>query len=155
MADPEIQQVGDEQDRFVWHPDYAGQTFEQVEADFRSQIESDQRAHRLAMEGAEEAEHDALTSVVNLERKWSPYDFDWAEMDASVLAARIVAFERERESRREMISWADYRAERADDPELTASGDVPAAELSTGIKATALIVVALLIVVILLIVWAL
>lgn len=140
---------------FDWHPEYVGKTYDEVHGELQSQIESDQRAHRLVMEGAEESEHEVLASVVTLERRWGRYDFGWAEMDADTLAARIVAFEREREARKELITWDAYRSEREGNPELTASGDPPARELSTSMKAISLIVVTLFIVVILLAVWAL
>ena len=92
--------------------------------------------------------------MVELERKWGVYDFDWAEQDADALASRIVAFEQERERRQELISWAEYRAENAGEV-AGGYGDPPAAELSTGIKAVSLLLVVLLILVILLAVWAL
>lgn len=152
QAESQVDKSGAEE--FAWHPEYAGQNVSQVREDLARQIAGDQRQHALAMEGAEEAEHDALVSVVELERRWGVYDFDWAEQEADELATRIVAFELERERRQEMISWAEYRAERAAG-DVGDSGDPPASELSTGIKAVALLVVVLLIVVILLAVWAL
>lgn len=124
-----------------------------MRADLAQQIASDQRQHQLAMDGADEAEHDALASVVSLERKWGVYDFDWADQDPEALAARIVAFEHEREHRHEMISWADYRAEGYGQETPADAADRPAPELSTGIKALSLLLVVLLIVVILLAVW--
>lgn len=135
---------------FTWHPDYAGKTFDEVRKELTSQIDADQRQHRLAMEGAEEAEHDALASVVGLERKWGHYDFDWSEQDAGALASRILAFERERERRREMISWSEYRAsgEPLDEPQ---SEITTPSELSTKGKGVALIVLVVVIVVILLV----
>lgn len=141
-------------DVFSWHPEYSGQHARQVTEDLARQIASDQRQHALAMDGAEEAEHDALVSVVELERKWGVYDFDWADQDADALATRIVAFELERERRQEMISWAVYRADAPVAP-LNDAGEPAASELSTGIKAVSLLVVVLLIVIILLAVWAL
>jgi hypothetical protein len=60
--------------------------------------------------GAEESEHDALASVVDVEKRWSPYHFGWNEAPPAELAQRIAAFEWEREQRREMISWQDYRS---------------------------------------------
>lgn len=96
---------------FSWHPEYAGQTFDTVERGLASEIGRDQRQYHLALEGAEQSEHESLTSVVELERRWGNYAFDWAEMDAAELASRIITFEREREQRKEMISFADYRAQ--------------------------------------------
>jgi hypothetical protein len=96
---------------FAWHPEYAGQTFDTVERGLASEIARDQRQYHLALEGAEQSEHESLSSVVELERRWGNYAFEWAEMDAGELARRIVSFERERERRREMISFGDYRAQ--------------------------------------------
>lgn len=147
--------IGDQDsDTFIWHPDHRGKTVDQVRSGLAQEIASDQRQHRLAMDGAEESEQDALASVVSLERKWGPYDFDWAEQEPEALADRITEFERERERRREMLSWSDYRDAEVDRDEALGPGERPA-ELSTGIKALALILVVLLIVVILLAVWAL
>lgn len=98
-------------DAFAWHSEYAGQTFDTVERSLATEIARDQRQYHLALEGAEQSEHESLSSVVELERRWGNYAFDWAEMDATDLAHRIVLFERERERRQEMISFADYRAE--------------------------------------------
>lgn len=96
---------------FSWHPEYAGQTFGTVERALASQIGRDQRQYHLALEGAEQSEHESLSSVVELERRWGNYAFDWPEMDAGELANRIITFERERERRQEMISFSDYRAQ--------------------------------------------
>lgn len=95
---------------FSWHPEYKGQTFDTLERDLATEIARDQRQYQLALEGAEQSEHESLSSVVELERRWGNYAFDWAEMDAKELARRIVTFERERERRQELISFADYRA---------------------------------------------
>lgn len=139
---------------FVWHPDHKGKSFDEVRAALAQDIAADQRQHRLAMDGAEESEHEALASVVSLERKWGTYDFDWAEQEPDDLAGRIVAFERERERRQELISWADYRNADADVDDAEVAGERPA-ELSTSAKGLSLLLVVLLIVVILLAVWAL
>lgn len=96
---------------FSWHPTYAGQTFDLVQRGLASDIARDQRQYHLALEGAEQSEHESLSSVVELERRWGNYAFDWAEMDANELAARIVSFERDRERRQELISFADFRAQ--------------------------------------------
>jgi len=155
MSDQADQKAGENgSEEFTWHPEYAGRAVSEVRDELARQIASDQRQHALAMEGAEEAEHDALASVVELERRWGVYDFDWAEQDATALASRIVAFEQERERRQEMISWADYRAESLVDSSGGA-GEPESGELSTGIKAASLLVVVLLIVIILVAVWAL
>lgn len=94
---------------FVWHPEYKGKSVAAVQTAMASEIASDQRAYALTLDGAEEHEGDSLTAVIALERKWGPYDLNWAETDAAQLAARIVAFEQERERRREMIPYAAYR----------------------------------------------
>lgn len=147
--------VGDQRsDTFIWHPDHGGKTADEVRQGLAQEIANDQRQHRLAMDGAEESEQDALASVVSLERKWGPYDFDWAEQDPEMLAARITEFELERERRHEMVSWSDYRDEAVDQHQGHEAGERPA-ELSTGIKAMSLLLVVLLIVIILLAVWAL
>ncbi len=62
------------------------------------------------MDGAEGAEHDSLTTIVELERRWSTYEFDWAETNANDLADRILKFEQACETRQEAMSFADYRA---------------------------------------------
>ncbi|CAA9571045.1 MAG: hypothetical protein AVDCRST_MAG87-2419 [uncultured Thermomicrobiales bacterium] len=95
---------------FIWHPVHKGKSYQQVQREVREEIGRDQRSHHLALEGAEQSEHDSLTSIVELERRWGTYDFDWAEMDPAALAERVVTFEREREKRREMISFDEYRA---------------------------------------------
>jgi len=106
------QEATEVQEMFTWHPTYAGKSVADVRSILSEDIARDQRAYALAMEGAEHAEGASLTTIVELERRWSPYDFDWAEMDANVLAGRIVAFEQERERRQEMIPFADYRLAR-------------------------------------------
>jgi hypothetical protein len=100
-----------EPDVFTWHPQYRGQSVEQVRRDLKNEIGRDQRQYALSLEGAEQAEHDSLSSVVELERRWGTYDFDWAETDPGELADRIVRFELDRDTRQELISFNDYRAE--------------------------------------------
>lgn len=95
---------------FQWHPDYRGKSVDSVMRDLEGEIGRDQRSYELALQGAEESEHDALASVVELERRWSEYDFGWHESDPAVLARRIVAFEWAREERQEMITWDAYRS---------------------------------------------
>jgi hypothetical protein len=94
---------------FYWHPVYRGQTVAAVRTALVTEIASDQRAYALTLEGAEEHEGDSLQSIISLERKWGPYDLNWAEVDPAPLADRIVDFELERERRQEMIPYADYR----------------------------------------------
>jgi alkanesulfonate monooxygenase SsuD/methylene tetrahydromethanopterin reductase-like flavin-dependent oxidoreductase (luciferase family) len=106
-----------EPDVFTWHPKYKGQEVERVRRDLRDEIGRDQRQYALSLEGAEQAEHDSLSTVVELERRWGSYDFDWAETDPQELADRIIQFELERDSRQELISFSDYRAELDDSGE--------------------------------------
>ncbi len=98
-------------DRFVWHPQYRGRTVEQVTEELRRDLEHDQRAYALMLEGADQREGAALAAVLPLEKKWGAFDFDWAVVDPAELANRIVGFERERERRRELISYEAYRQE--------------------------------------------
>ncbi len=95
--------------RFVWHPVHAGKSAAEVGAEIRDELASDQRQYALALEGAEGHENSALRSVIELDRKWSDYDMGWAEADPDELAARVLAFEQERERRQQMIPYADYR----------------------------------------------
>jgi len=107
---------------FVWHPLYAGKAFARVNADLIEEIGRDQRSYKLAIEAAEQSEHDSLSTIVELERRWSTFDFDWADMDPKVLADKILKFEMECERRQENISFADYRASGA-----LVEGEQPAA----------------------------
>lgn len=130
---------------FIWHPVHKGKSFQQVQRELQQEIARDQRSHHLALEGAEQAEHDALTTIVELERRWGRYDFDWAEMDPAVLAERVVTFEREREKRRELISFDEYRASGA----LTGGGgDGGARQGGPPIRLLAIAVIAILAIVI-------
>lgn len=110
MNDPG-QPIGDE--RFAWHPTYQGRTLRQVRDELRTELSRDQRAYNLAMEGAEEHEQQVLASVIEIEKKWSAYDFGWAEADPAELAERIAAFEWEREQRRELFPFDEIRTARA------------------------------------------
>ncbi len=149
MAEQERQT--DQPNVFTWHPEYAGKSVDEVRRELASQIHNDQRQHRLAMDGADESEHDALASVMDLERRWGQYDFGWAEEGADALAARIAAFEQERERRQEMISWSEYRAS-VEMPVDQPSEITSPTELSTAMKGVSLVVVVLLIVLILVVV---
>ena len=95
---------------FEWHPQYAGRTLEEVTRELETEIARDQRAYEVALMGAEESEHDALASVVDVEKRWSPFHFGWNDAPPAELAQRIAGFEWEREQRREMISWQEYRS---------------------------------------------
>ncbi len=94
---------------FAWHPVYKGQTPASVQSSLSTEIASDQRAYALTLEGAAEHEGDSLSSIIALDRKWCPFDLNWAETKPNELAARIVAFEQERDRRNEHISYAEYR----------------------------------------------
>lgn len=96
---------------FTWHENYRGRTSDDVIRELAGEIANDQRAHELALSGAEQEEHAALASVMELEKRWSEYSFDWADMPPEELARRIVDFELERDRRQQMISWEQYRAE--------------------------------------------
>jgi arginine deiminase-like protein len=95
--------------RFTWHPEYAGRLVLDVRQELVSEIEADQRAYELAMEAAEAKEEDALATVLRLEKRWSPFDLNWAESDPGELADRILAWEWEREKRHELFPYAEMR----------------------------------------------
>lgn len=109
---------------FTWHPEYAGHSFEDVRRGLIEDITRDQRAYHLALEEAEKEEFDAFNSVRELEKRWSEYDFGWFDVPPDSLANRILAFERDRESRQEMISWQDWKAE-SDSPPVAAPSTTP------------------------------
>jgi hypothetical protein len=95
--------------RFVWHPDYAGRLLLDVREELVREIEADQRAYALAMEAAESREDDALASVLRLEKRWSPYDLNWAEAEPGQLADRILEWEWQREQRHELFPFLEMR----------------------------------------------
>jgi hypothetical protein len=99
--------------RFTWHPQYAGRTVFDVRQELVSEISADQRTLTLALDAAEAREDDALESVLRLERKWSPYDLNWAETDPGELADRILAWEWERERRHELFPYSEMRDSQA------------------------------------------
>jgi hypothetical protein len=66
-------------------------------------------AYALAMEAAESREDDALASVLRLEKRWSPYDLNWAETDPGQLADRILEWEWQREQRQELFPFSEMR----------------------------------------------
>lgn len=96
-------------DQFQWHPTYSGRSHEDIRRELAHEIGRDQRAYTLAIEGAEADEHDSLSSVIDLDRKWSDFDLGWAEADPEALAGRIVEFEAERDRRRALIPWREFR----------------------------------------------
>ncbi len=109
MTDPSQAEPVAAGEAFAWHPVYKGQTPASVQSSLATEIGSDQRAYALTLEGAEEHEGDSLSSIISLDRKWCPFDLNWAETNPNELAARIVAFERERDRRNDLISYAMYR----------------------------------------------
>lgn len=119
MTDSSAHQPAGGPRTFTWHPDYRGQEADAVVRDLKHQIESDQRAYELTLSGAEKEEHAALASVMELEKRWSTFSFDWADMPSEELARRIVDFELERDRRQEMISWEQYRDEVSPPPAAT------------------------------------
>ena len=107
--------------RFTWHPEYAGRLLLDVREELFRDISADQRAHALAIEAAETREDDALVSVLRLEKRWSPFDLNWAETDPGQLADRILHWEWEREQRRELFPFSEMRGP-------TVTPDVPQAQ---------------------------
>jgi len=99
--------------RFTWHPDYAGRLVVDVREELVRDITSDQRALALTMDAAEVREADALASVLRLEKRWSPYDLNWAETDPGQLADRILQWEWEREKRQELFPFSEVRQQAA------------------------------------------
>ena len=95
--------------RFIWHPEYAGRLLLDVREELVREIAADQRAYALAMEAAESREDDALASVLRLEKRWSPYDLNWAEADPGQLADRILEWEWQREKRHELFPFSEMR----------------------------------------------
>jgi len=95
--------------RFIWHPEYAGRLLLDVREELVREISADQRAYALAMEAAESREDDALASVLRLEKRWSPYDLNWAEADPGQLADRILEWEWQREQRHELFPFSEMR----------------------------------------------
>jgi enoyl-CoA hydratase/carnithine racemase len=95
--------------RFISHPDYAGRLLLDVREELVREITADQRAYALAMEAAESREDDALASVLRLEKRWSPYDLNWAEVDSGQLADRILEWEWQREQRHELFPFSEMR----------------------------------------------
>lgn len=96
--------------RFTWHPDYAGETREELVSRLTDELMRDQRAYAAALEAAETEEHASLSNIIDLERRWSGYHFSWQETEPEDLAEEIADFEWAREQAQEMVSWKDYRA---------------------------------------------
>jgi hypothetical protein len=118
--------------RFAWHPQYRGQTTAEVRAHLMDDLRLDQRSYAITMDGPDENESEILVRVVGLEKKWGPYALDWATADPATIVDRAVAFERERDARRELFPYAEYRDRHAPvartAPAASADGDdVPSA----------------------------
>ena len=109
---PTSEQSAGAADRFEWHPRYGGRTVRDVHQELKNEIERDQRAYGLVIEAAERDEKATLVTVIELERKWGAVDMDWATANSTELADRVVAFEQERERRRELFPYAEFRASR-------------------------------------------
>lgn len=101
-------------DKFEWHPDYAGESFETVRRNLIEEITRDQNAYHLALEQAEKEEHDAFNSIREIEKRWSEFDFGWVEVDPEVLADRILAFEQARDEQQVMMSWQAWKRQNED-----------------------------------------
>lgn len=95
--------------RFTWHPEYRGRLVVDVRNELVQEITNDQKALALALEAAESREDDVLQAVLRLEKRWSPYDLNWAEADPGALADRILRWEWEREKRQELFPYAETR----------------------------------------------
>ena len=121
-------------DRFEWHPRYRGKTVAEVRDELRADLGRDQRAYALAMEGAERDENAVLATVVELEKKWGPFDLDWSTADPTALADRIAAFELERDRRRELFPFAQHRAKLAGTAAPAARGGRPPASRGSGLS---------------------
>ena len=134
---------------FHWHPDYLGKSVSDVRSSLIREIGSDQRAYALTLDGAEEHEGDSLSSVIALERKWAPYDLNWAETDPGLVADRVVAFELERDRRQELFPYADYRRSVA--PLSDTSAADPAAQRLESPAARGIIVFAIILIIV--VVW--
>jgi hypothetical protein len=138
---------------FSWHPTYAGRTVDTVRAELASTIASDQRAYALALEAAEEYESSSLEAVVALERKWGPFDLNWAEADSNQLADRVVRFEWERERRQELFPPSTFRAEQPPISDQDGEHRDPVGSLRLESNVARGIVITVMIVVVLLLWW--
>lgn len=107
---------------FAWHPEYTGRSMESVHREMVESISRDQKAYHAALESAEREEHGAFNTVRDLEKRWSQYDFAWFEQSPEELANRIMDFERERESRRELIDWQQWKTASRPAPAATTTG---------------------------------
>ncbi len=95
--------------RFLWHPQYRGQTVDEVRSTLTDDLRSDQRSYAITIDGPAENESEILVRVVGLEKKWGPYALDWSTAEPATVIDRVIAFEQEREARRELFPYAEYR----------------------------------------------
>lgn len=95
---------------FAWHPEYAGKTFEGLHRELVDCIHRHQKAYQQALESAEKEEYGAFNTVRDLEKRWSEYDFAWFELEPAHLADKILRFEQEREARKELITWQEWKS---------------------------------------------
>ena len=95
--------------RFAWHPQYRGQTVDEVRATLMDDLRLDQRSYAITMDGPDENESEILVRVVGLEKKWGPYALDWSTAEPATVIDRVIAFEQERDARRELFPYAEYR----------------------------------------------
>lgn len=132
---------------FHWHPDYVGKSAAGVRSMLVSEIASDQRAYALTLEGAEEHEGDSLTSVIALERKWGPFDLNWAEADPGLVADRVVAFELERDRRQELFPYGEYRRSVAPVSDTFAADPAAAQRLESPVARGIVVLILILIII--------
>ncbi len=111
--------------RFVWHPEFAGRLLHDVREELINDITSDQKSFELAMEAAEAKEDDVLASIIRLEKRWSPFDLNWAESDPGKLADRILQWYWEQEKRQELFPYSQVRDAMPDQ-----APSIPAAQAS-------------------------
>lgn len=95
--------------RFVWHPDFAGRLVLDVREELVGNISADQRSLAMAMDAAEAKEEDALATVLRLEKRWSPYDLNWAETDPGQLADSILQWRWQQEQRQDLFPYSEVR----------------------------------------------
>lgn len=152
MAQTDNQPQPAQPETFMWHPTYRGQTTDEVFRNLRDELQRDQRQYELALDGAEQSESSALTSVIELDRRWGQYEMDWANVPANDLAQRIVDFEYAREQRQELVSYGVWRDEVGAPAAATADGaengglPVPRALIVAGAIALVLLVLLLIVI---------
>lgn len=147
MTESQIPATSASEASFHWHPDYAGKSITEVRATLIREITSDQRAYALTLEGAEEHEGDSLSSVIALERKWGPFDLNWAESDPGLVADRVVAFELERDRRQELFPYGDYRRSVTSVSETSLTDPVAAQRLESSVARGIIVLILVLVII--------